>query len=433
MKNMNMSTKVGRKYREALHSRQSGRVAGLFVMGLLLAGILLPGGVTPAYAAPNYDKVAKPYETGGTEEVGQYGMLPVYGRDIKDGTYSIEGESSSSFFKIDTSELTVSDGKLTVSMNVPSSSYKFVYMGTAEEAAAAPIEDYIEPKNRAGVSTYEIPIDALNKGIPCAAFSKRKKKWYDRTILFDASSLPEDALLIELPDYDKISEAIALYDQMYGTDDEVSTDGIAASASATSGTSSGAQTETGAQSGSSTQEENGTQADNSVQSGNSSTTGTAGQENPATVSAEPIDIDLDDGTYAIQVNMTGGSGRASVSSPTWLVVENGKAYARLLWSSSYYDYMLVGGKKYLNESEDGGNSTFTIPITAMDEPMAVVGDTTAMGDPVAIDYKLTFYEDSIGPKSQIPQEAAIDVLILAVIIIGAGGVLNYFLKKKRKA
>lgn len=404
---MSITNKARKKYREALQSRQSGKAAGLLVMTLLLTGVLFLGDVTPAYAAPDYDKVAKPYETGGTEEVGQYGMLPVYGRDIKDGTYSIEGESSSSFFKIDTSELTVSDGKLTVSMNVPSSSYKFVYMGTAEEAAAAPLEDYIEPKNWAGVSTYEIPIDALNKGIPCAAFSKRKKKWYDRTILFDASSLPEDALLIELPDYDKISEAIALYDQMYGTDDEeAAADGTAAA---------------------------GTQSESATQSGNNSSTGTAVQENPATVSAEPIDIDLDDGTYAIQVNMTGGSGRASVSSPTWLIVENGKAYARLLWSSSYYDYMLVGGKKYLNESEDGGNSTFTIPITAMDEPMAVVGDTTAMGDPVAIDYKLTFYEDSIGPKSQIPQEAAIDVLILAVIIIGVGGVLNYFVKKKRKA
>ena len=51
-----------------------------------------------------------------------------------------------------------------------------------------------------------------------------------------------------------------------------------------------------------------------------------------------------------------------MSSPTWLIIREGKAYARLLWSSAYYDYMIVDDVTYPNETTDGTNSTFTIPI-----------------------------------------------------------------------
>ena len=56
-----------------------------------------------------------------------------------------------------------------------------------------------------------------------------------------------------------------------------------------------------------------------------------------------------------------------------------------------------------------------------------------MGDPVEIHYELTFYEESIGEKGQIPQEAAKKVLMIAAAIIVLGGILNYFVKKKRAA
>ena len=202
-----------------------------------------------------------------------------------------------------------------------------------------------------------------------------------------------------MPDYERIEEALALYDEKNGTDSHKELEEKRSS-------------ENGGQTEGATEEEDLNEAD--------------------AASLEPVAIDKKDGTYSIQVSLTGGSGRASVSSPTWLIVKDHKAYARLLWSSSYYDYMIVGGKKFYNESEEGGNSTFTIPITAMDVPMQVVGDTTAMGDPIEIEYKLTFYEGSVGTRSQIPQEAAITVLIVALIIIGAGGVLNFFLKKRKK-
>ena len=34
--------------------------------------------------------------------------------------------------------------------------------------------------------------------MPCAAFSKKKQKWYDRDIVFLTSGIPEDSILIDL-------------------------------------------------------------------------------------------------------------------------------------------------------------------------------------------------------------------------------------------
>ncbi|MDO5539457.1 MAG: hypothetical protein Q4F83_05215 [Eubacteriales bacterium] len=147
---------------------------------------------------------------------------------------------------------------------------------------------------------------------------------------------------------------------------------------------------------------------------------------------EPVTLDLKDGEYSIELSMTGGSGKAAIVSPALLTVREGKAYVRLQWSSSNYDYMLVGTEKYLNENAEGGNSEFEIPITVLDNDMNVVADTTAMGTPHEINYTLTFYSDSIGSKSQMPQEAAKKVVAIALAIIIGGGILNHYVNKKRR-
>ena len=145
-----------------------------------------------------------------------------------------------------------------------------------------------------------------------------------------------------------------------------------------------------------------------------------------------IETDLEDGEYSIQVDLEGGSGKASVSSPTLMLVKNGRMYAELQWSSSNYDYMIVDGEKFQNESEEGRNSVFTIPVTALDDKMEVIADTLAMGAPHEIDYTLTFYEASIGSKGQLPQEAATSVVAVAMVIIVGGGILNYFVNKRNR-
>ena len=145
-----------------------------------------------------------------------------------------------------------------------------------------------------------------------------------------------------------------------------------------------------------------------------------------------IETDLEDGEYSIQVDLEGGSGKASVSSPTLMIVKDGRMYAELQWSSSNYDYMIVDGEKFLNESEEGRNSVFTVPITVLDDKMEVIADTLAMGAPHEINYTLTFYEDSIGSKGQLPQEAAKRVVAVALVIIIGGGILNYFVNKRNR-
>ena len=50
---------------------------------------------------------------------------------------------------------------------------------------------------------------------------------------------------------------------------------------------------------------------------------------------------------------------------------------------------LVDGEKYLPVNTDG-NSTFEIPVAALDTALAVTADTVAMSTPHEIDYTLTF-------------------------------------------
>ena len=150
------------------------------------------------------------------------------------------------------------------------------------------------------------------------------------------------------------------------------------------------------------------------------------------LAADGVKTDLKDGEYSIQVDLEGGSGKASVSSPTLMLVKDGQMYAQLQWSSSNYDYMIVDGEKYLNESEEGRNSVFTVPVTVLDDKMEVIADTLAMGAPHEIDYTLTFYEASIGSKGQLPQEAAKRVVAVALVIIVGGGILNYFVNKRNR-
>ena len=133
--------------------------------------------------------------------------------------------------------------------------------------------------------------------------------------------------------------------------------------------------------------------------------------------AQSLTLDKENGEYSIQVDLEGGSGKASVTSPTLITVKDGEVTANIQWSSSNYDYMIVDGEKYLPVNDEGTNSEFQIPVSVMDEAMPVIADTTAMGTPHEINYTLTFYSDSIGSKSQMPQEAAKRVVAVALLLL----------------
>ena len=107
---------------------------------------------------------------------------------------------------------------------------------------------------------------------------------------------------------------------------------------------------------------------------------------PATDEAAELPAD---GSYTCAVTLEGGSGRATVDSPAALNVADGTMTATIVWSSPNYDYMLIDGEKYLPVNTDG-NSTFEIPVAALDTALAVTADTVAMSTPHEIDYTLTF-------------------------------------------
>ena len=96
-----------------------------------------------------------------------------------------------------------------------------------------------------------------------------------------------------------------------------------------------------------------------------------------------------DGEYTCNVTLEGGSGRATVESPAALTVADGRMTATIVWSSPNYDYMLVDGEKYLPTNTEG-NSTFEIPVSALNAPLSVTADTVAMSTPHEIEYTLTF-------------------------------------------
>lgn len=103
---------------------------------------------------------------------------------------------------------------------------------------------------------------------------------------------------------------------------------------------------------------------------------------------------LADGSYTIELTMEGGSGRASIQSPTQITVADGAATAILEWSSPNYDYMLVNSEKYLPVNTEG-NSVFEVPVEALDVPLTMIGDTVAMSTPHEVEYTVTFHSETL--------------------------------------
>lgn len=197
------------------------------LLAALLAALMLTSGCGSSASQQQTDTAAQTSETGTSnvasasdmaevEEVVEEGMTPISGDKVKDGTYNVTVKSSSKMFDITACELTVESGKMTATMHMGGKGYLYVYMGTGEQAAAADEADYIPFTEEAdGTHSFTVPVDALDEGIDCAAFSKKKEKWYDRTILFRADSLPMDAFadgVVTTPD------SLSLADGSYTAD-----------------------------------------------------------------------------------------------------------------------------------------------------------------------------------------------------------------------
>lgn len=343
------------------------KVTTCILTAALSAAVIFSTAMTAA-AAEGFDKVAGSTEMTAVEEVGVKGMKPIYGKDIEDGVYDVTVECSSSMFHVEKAKLTVEDGKMEAVLTMGGQGYLKVFMGTGKEAAAAELSEYIDfVEDDNGKHTFMVPVEALDAPIACAAFSKNKEQWYDRAILFEAKSLPKGAVKVELPDYEALEKA-AREERIKAMKEE--------------------------------------------------------QEAAEAAKPQPVSVDLEDGEYTVEVELNGGTGRASVESPAVLIVRNGKAYARIEWSSGSYDYMKIGEEKYLPLQTEG-NSTFEIPITAFDEPVDVIADTTAMSMPHEIEYTLLFHEDSL------PSQGGLLIIAAAAAAVAVAAALVYILRKRK--
>ena len=132
-------------------------------------------------------------------------------------------------------------------------------------------------------------------------------------------------------------------------------------------------------------------------------------------------VELDDGTYLVNVTLEGGSGKATIDTPATVTVNGGAATVTVVWSSPNYDYMIVAGETY-HPTNTEGNSTFEIPVDSLDVPLEVVADTTAMSVPHEIDYQIIFDASS----AQATSIAAFT--IAAIFFIG----LRLYEKKPKK-
>ena len=122
------------------------------------------------------------------------------------------------------------------------------------------------------------------------------------------------------------------------------------------------------------------------------------QQAETVLTKEETGWEFQDGTYQMEVELLGGSGRASVTSPAKVEIKDGKAVATLEWSSPNYDYMVVDGEKYLPVNTEG-NSVFQIPVEAFDQDIAVIADTVAMSKPHEIEYTLNFHAGENGQNA----------------------------------
>lgn len=138
---------------------------------------------------------------------------------------------------------------------------------------------------------------------------------------------------------------------------------------------------------------------------------------------------MKNGTYEIDVTLTGGSGKASIASPCTLYVENGEMTAEITWNSSNYDYMKIGDCEYFPVNEEG-NSVFHIDVAALDSEMDITAQTVAMSKPRLISYTLEFHSDTI----RTPLSAMHFILAIGggLLVLAAAAAVVTCIRKRKK-
>ena len=117
-----------------------------------------------------------------------------------DGVYDTTAETGAAMFKVVAVQLTSVNGAMKAKITLSGVGYDYLYMGTKDEAAAAPQSSWIPvcgTVNYTDAATgevktgrqYEIPVEDLDKPLAVASRSEKQQKWYDRTITISSANL----------------------------------------------------------------------------------------------------------------------------------------------------------------------------------------------------------------------------------------------------
>lgn len=297
---------------------------------------------------------------------------------VANGIYSMDVTSSSSMFKVVDCILTAKDGKMSAVLTLSGTGYGYLYMGTKEEAASADQSSWIPYQvNEEGKYTYTVPVEALDKEIAVAAYSIKKGIWYDRTLTFQSETMK------------KIADLNSTDSNNKGDSGNTGNNGNTGNSGTTGGSNNTGNTGTnnsafpggsvlGTNSGKT--DGNDGKADN-VSKYESDTSGSTSHVDSGTT--------LKDGVYTPdRFTWSGGTGKVQITCNK-VTIQNGQAYATLVFSSDHYQYVKANGNKYYT-TKGGGSATAVIPV-ALNQNNKIIGMTDKMSVAHEIEYTIFIY------------------------------------------
>lgn len=297
---------------------------------------------------------------------------------VANGIYSMDVASSSSMFKVVDCILTAKDGKMNAVLTLSGTGYGYLYMGTKEEAASADQSSWIPYQvNEEGKYTYTVPVEALDKELAVAAYSIKKGIWYDRTLTFQSETMK------------KIADLNSTDSNNKGDSGNTGNNGNTGNSGTTGGSNNTGNTGTnnsafpgGSVPGTNSGKTDGNdgKADN-VSKYESDTSGSTSHVDSGTT--------LKDGVYTPdRFTWSGGTGKVQITCNK-VTIQNGQAYATLVFSSDHYQYVKANGNKYYT-TKGGGSATAVIPV-ALNQNNKIIGMTDKMSVAHEIEYTIFIY------------------------------------------
>lgn len=300
---------------------------------------------------------------------------------VADGIYSMDVTSSSSMFKVVDCILTAKDGKMSVVLTLSGTGYGYLYMGTKEEAASADQSSWIPYQvNEEGKYTYTVPVEALDKEIAVAAYSIKKGIWYDRALTFQSETMKKIA---DLNSTDSDNKGDSGNTGNNGNTGNTGNNGTTGGSNNTGNTgTNNSAFPGGSVSGTNSGKTDGNdgKADN-VSKYESDTSGSTSHVDSGTT--------LKDGVYTPdRFTWSGGTGKVQITCNK-VTIQNGQAYATLVFSSDHYQYVKANGNKYYT-TKGGGSATAVIPV-ALNQNNKIIGMTDKMSVAHEIEYTIFIY------------------------------------------